>query len=315
MAQRVIDTQHADVVHDAQFDYYGVLVATASSDRTVKIVDTTKEPSHVVATLYGHEGPVWMVAWAHPRFGRVLASCSFDKRVYVWKEHPAGQWKPVHAVSIHQGSMNAIAWAPHEYGPILGAASSDGTASLSQCLPQFGWKEPVKALHVGGVTHMMGVNCISFAPFHPSMSENVLFATGGCDSRVRVWRVPRDVTSSPCELLCELSEHKDWVRDVAFNPDGASTYITLASCGQDRTVIVRRIARSALAANKSATWETSVTSFPDAVWRLSWSPSGTELLATNGNSEGILLSPQPVFTDPWISVPLPDRQPAPTRQA
>ena len=28
-------------------------------------------------TLTGHEGPVWQVSWAHPKFGALLASCSF----------------------------------------------------------------------------------------------------------------------------------------------------------------------------------------------------------------------------------------------
>lgn len=31
------ETGHQDTVHDAQFDYYGKLVATCSSDRLVKI--------------------------------------------------------------------------------------------------------------------------------------------------------------------------------------------------------------------------------------------------------------------------------------
>jgi WD40 repeat protein len=33
-----------------------------------------------------HSGPVWQIAWAHPSFGPILASCSYDGRVYVWKE-------------------------------------------------------------------------------------------------------------------------------------------------------------------------------------------------------------------------------------
>jgi WD40 repeat protein len=37
-------------------------------------------------TLTGHEGPVWQVSWAHPKFGALLASCSFDHTVMIWKE-------------------------------------------------------------------------------------------------------------------------------------------------------------------------------------------------------------------------------------
>ena len=28
-----------------------------------------------------HEGPVWQVSWAHPMFGNLLASCSYDRKV------------------------------------------------------------------------------------------------------------------------------------------------------------------------------------------------------------------------------------------
>jgi len=29
---------------------------------------------------------VWKVTWAHPEFGQVLASCSFDRTAAVWEE-------------------------------------------------------------------------------------------------------------------------------------------------------------------------------------------------------------------------------------
>ena len=33
-----------------------------------------------------HSGSVWRVTWAHPEFGQVLATCSFDRTVAVWEE-------------------------------------------------------------------------------------------------------------------------------------------------------------------------------------------------------------------------------------
>ena len=29
---------------------------------------------------------MWKVTWAHPEFGQVLASCSFDRTAAVWEE-------------------------------------------------------------------------------------------------------------------------------------------------------------------------------------------------------------------------------------
>lgn len=49
------------------------------------------------ADLIGHEGPVWQITWAHPKFGSLLASCSFDHRIIVWKEIASNSWQQVSA--------------------------------------------------------------------------------------------------------------------------------------------------------------------------------------------------------------------------
>ena len=83
--QSTVDTGHEDMIHDAQMDFYGTRLATCSSDRSVKIFDVRDGTQTLAADLRGHEGPVWQVAWAHPRFGNILASCSYDRRVIIWQ--------------------------------------------------------------------------------------------------------------------------------------------------------------------------------------------------------------------------------------
>lgn len=51
--------------------------------------------STVTASLWDNSLPPRQVAWAHPKFGSLLASCSFDHRVIVWKEAPENTWTPV----------------------------------------------------------------------------------------------------------------------------------------------------------------------------------------------------------------------------
>ncbi len=117
-------------MHDCQFDYYSKKLATCSSDRTIKIFDVTGDIYHNSATLTGHEGPVWQVAWAHPRFGVILASCSYDGGVIVHREVSSGNWTKIYEQKFPDASVNSIAWAPHEFGLILAAASSDGKVSI-----------------------------------------------------------------------------------------------------------------------------------------------------------------------------------------
>ena len=73
---------------------------------------------------------MWQVAWAHPQFGTLLASCSYDRRVLVQREVAPGQWSRILAWEEHASSVNGVSWAPHEYGLHLAAASSDGRVSV-----------------------------------------------------------------------------------------------------------------------------------------------------------------------------------------
>ena len=88
--------------HDVQLDYYGKQLASAGSDRRSKIFDIVDgNQRQQTAELTGHEGPVWQVAWAHPEFGKILASCSYDRQVFVWKEHAPQHWGLVHKFLGH----------------------------------------------------------------------------------------------------------------------------------------------------------------------------------------------------------------------
>jgi len=53
-----------------------------------------------VADLVGHQGPVFEVAWAHPKFGNILASCGFDNRVILWQEQQSNEWTQVGKLSL-----------------------------------------------------------------------------------------------------------------------------------------------------------------------------------------------------------------------
>ena len=128
-----VETGHQDVVHDTAIDYYGKRMATCSSDRSIKIFGLSGSDSPtLLATLSGHEGPVWQVAWAHPKFGSLLASCSYDRRVIVWRESgtQGNEWSQYQVFVDHNASVNSISWAPHELGLCLASSSSDGSITI-----------------------------------------------------------------------------------------------------------------------------------------------------------------------------------------
>lgn len=56
-----------------------------------------------------HTGPVWQFAWAHPKYGHILASSSYDGKVLIWKEQQAqgaaaGGWIKIKEHTLHTAS-------------------------------------------------------------------------------------------------------------------------------------------------------------------------------------------------------------------
>ena len=73
-----VDTQHNDMIHDSQFDYYGRKLATCSSDRSIKIFEVSGELCQQSATILDHEGPVWLfIEKRHLLYGKNCIHTNF----------------------------------------------------------------------------------------------------------------------------------------------------------------------------------------------------------------------------------------------
>nr|CAG4645585.1 EOG090X07N7 [Lynceus sp. MCZ IZ 141354] len=275
-----VDTGHEDMIHDAQMDYYGTRLATCSSDRAVRIYDVKNGTQTLAADLRGHEGPVWQVAWAHPKYGNILASCSYDRKVVIWKESGA-QWVKVHEYSGHDSSVNSVCWAPHDFGLILACGSSDGSVSVITGTSSGTWD----ARKISNA-HTIGCNAVSWAPaIAPSsafdtpgsLSQPVKrFVTGGCDSLVKIWKEEDDQWIEEAKL----EGHSDWIRDVAWAPSIGLPRSIIASCSQDRRVIIW--SNDGVSTN----WNPKILhTFDDVVWHVSWSITGNILAVSGGDNK------------------------------
>ncbi|XP_070397441.1 protein SEC13 homolog isoform X2 [Dermacentor albipictus] len=277
-----VDTAHQDMVHDAQTDYYGTRLATCSSDKSVKVFDVKNGTQKMLAVLTGHEGPVWQVAWAHPVFGSLLASCSYDRTVCLWADqgaHSNPDWHCVHRYRDHDSSVNSICWAPHEFGLMLACASSDGAVSVLSSNGDGIWvaKKIANA-------HTIGCNAVSWAPAPSSCQAGEpgvwiglrQFATGGCDNLVKVWQLQDG--AEEWQEAHQLEAHSDWVRDVAWSP-AAGQPSRIASCSQDCRVIIWTCNFN------SGSWQPLLLgTFDDVVWLISWSLTGSVLAVSGGDN-------------------------------
>lgn len=279
-----VDTAHHDMVHDAQTDFYGTRLATCSSDKSVKVFDIKNGTQKLLAVLTGHEGPVWQVAWAHPSFGSLLASCSYDRTVCVWADQGTGGggWQRVYEYRDHDSSVNSICWAPHEFGLMLACASSDGAVSVLSSSGDGVWV----AKKISNA-HTIGCNAVSWAPAQgpdqagePGVWTGVRqFATGGCDNLVKIWRLQEPGGNGEWQEAHQLEAHSDWVRDVAWSP-AAGQPGRIASCSQDCRVILWTYQGGG-----GGSWLPQLLgTFDDVVWLISWSLTGSVLAASGGDN-------------------------------
>jgi len=274
-----VDTQHEDMIHDAQMDFYGTKLATCSSDKTIKIFEVKNGQQNLIDQLISHEGPVWQVAWSHPKFGSLLASCSYDRRVIIWKESN-GKWAKLHECSNHDSSVNSVSWAPYEFGLILTCGSSDGAISVVSSSGDGTWesKKIAKA-------HTIGCNAVSWGPslqlgalFGASGSNQKAvkrFASGGCDNLVKIWKED----DGQWVEEHKLEGHSDWVRDVAWAPSIGLPKSYIASGSQDRRVIIWT--NDGISNNWTSQ---TLHEFSDIVWHVSWSITGSILAVSCGDN-------------------------------
>jgi len=267
------DTEHTDFIHDAQFDYYGRLLATCSSDGLIKIWEISETTQKFVTEFKGHDGPVWQVSWAHPKFGKILASCSYDRKVIIWRE-AKGKWNVDYTFKAKQ-SVNSIAWSPKEFGLMLAFACSDGGVTVLST-ENDEWK-----VSSSFQAHDVGANSVSWAPSTSTEGlegvQNPRIVTGGCDNLVKVWNLNND---NIWEQESVLEGHTDWVRDVAWAPNVGLPGSTISSGGQDGSVLIWTKSEN------SDIWNQQKLQYDfDVVWRISWSNPGNILSISSGDNK------------------------------
>lgn len=219
---------HTKAVLDVDFGgpKAGILLASCSSDLTIKLWDPSAEYK-CVRTLTGHDHSVSAVRFIPSAAGEYLVSASRDKTLRIWEVATGYCIRTIHG---HNDWVRDV--SPSFDGKYLLSASNDQTARIWD--PSNG--EPKAAL----TGHEHVVECAIFAPPAaypyisalaglkkppPASSSNEYIATGSRDKSIRIW-------DSRGTQIKRLDGHDNWIKGLAFHPGGKF----LLSVSDDKTI-------------------------------------------------------------------------------
>nr|GAT50984.1 predicted protein [Mycena chlorophos] len=139
----LIPNAHADLVTDASYDFYGLQLATCSLDQRIKVWQMDDATGNWVPEddWKAHDAAISKVSWAHPEFGTIIASSSFDRTVKIW-ERVSGEpqdgtrWVERAILTEARGTVRAVEFAPHHFGLKLATISTDNQLRIYECLEQ-----------------------------------------------------------------------------------------------------------------------------------------------------------------------------------
>jgi len=231
---RRIKTEHQQIVHDLQYDYYGKRIASCSSDRTIKIWDIREEDGqwYCSASWLAHALSVVKVAWAHPEFGQIIASCSSDRTVVIWEEVEGVEktsWDSKTTLLDGVDTIQDIKFAPRKMGLVIATASVEGIVRIYEAvdvtnLTQWSIREHFNV--------QKKINSISWNMNPFDLKPRIVVGTDDPDVFIYEYNDNQRTWS----LIKILKGHNGPINDVSWAPQMGKTKHLIASASKDKSI-------------------------------------------------------------------------------
>jgi len=301
---------HTDKVWDVNFSPDGELLATASSDNTVRIwnLDGTERNQ-----LQGHT--TWVRSVAFSPDGKVLVTGSDDNTVKLWNVGGV----LLKTFTGHDASVRSVAFSPN--GKTIASASDDSTIRLRNLEGavvevlqghrasvqgvRFSPENLIASVSTDGtlkiwtrdgarllrsVEYESGMRNANFTP------DGRLMITAGYDNALQLWDLQQVLQTENAQPIRRFVGHTSTVKNLSISPDGE----LMASAGADGSMRLWRISDGTLLKTLEDIHEPEVTD-------VSFSPDGSRIVSAGGDgkvkvwtAEGELVQEFPAHEE-WIN--------------
>ena len=214
-----------------------------------------------ITEIKAHDGPCFACDFSHSKFGSLLLTCGYDKKVYLWGEMN-GQYDKVYEYTKHTNIVTCGCFDNQNESELLFVT---GDLNGGICIHEYKNSNFVtKEFNA----HGFGVNSISF------FSKGNNFITCGNDGVIKYWFFDNEWKETEIETIDSI------VKDVACRNNADFEFV---SGSEDGTLLYWK--------KINDNWEKkAITTCESPISKLSWNDNGNTLTLIDSEGE------QQIFT-------------------